>query len=489
MKKKSIGTLLASLLGVMALAGTANAAPIVDRDTGDLTVHKFEQPVEWGPDTNGKPLPADELAKLKPMEGVVFEIQQVNPVNLKENEDWLKADTLIKDFQALTATEQIAWTPPTGYTLGNAQTATTDAQGSAEFAGIPIGLYLVTEKSAPAVEGKAITKALPFLVTVPLTDVATGDNWFYDVNVYPKNIITGVEKEIVDIDAYGVGDTVQYTFYGDIPGGEPAAKYVLWDQLDSKLEYVNDSAKVKFGSTTATVTTDYTVDYTGGKVTITLTEAGRLAAYNALKADNTAKVVVTIDATVMSGIDGCVPNKVTLEFENKPGYETEVESKPVDTCWGGLKIFKHDTDGSSSPLAGAVFEIWGSHTDDFATATKVTVDGVDNWTTGADGKLTVSGLRYSDHANNVSPAPAGGYNYYWVKEIKAPEGYLLQAEPIPFTVDTEVANAPVIDVPNTPDKALPKTGAEGILPILIIGAGLLGAGVFFTRRTAAKKEN
>ena len=481
---KKAGLLAAAAVALTGMtAGVAMADPLVDEDFGDLTVHKFEQPVQWEEDTYGKPLAPDKVANLTPMEGVEFKAQQVNGVNLKENEGWIQSDTLIKDFQALSAQDQLAWTPPAPFTLSDGEDATTTADGSAKFPNLPVGLYLVTETATPTIEGKVITKALPFLVTIPLTDPTSEDTWFYDVNVYPKNIITGIEKEVVDIDAYGAGDEVEFKFYADIPGGEPTTKYVLTDQIDDRLNYVDGSVVVTFGDKPAVVDTDYTVDYTDHLLTITLTSPGRTAAYNALVADQTATVNVSLKAIVEANADGCVPNEVNLTFANKPGHDTEVPSNKVKTCWGGLKLFKHDVDGNKTPLAGAVFEIWGSHTDDFSTAKQVTVGGEKQWTTGADGTLKVTGLRYSDHANNVSPAPEDGYNYYWAEEVVAPHGYALLAQPIPFTVDTPVDQGVVLDVPNTPLEHLPRTGGSGIIPILIVGGVVLGVGVVLTRRS------
>lgn len=66
----------------------------------------------------------------------------------------------------------------------------TDAsEGKVVFNNLPVGLYLVIETTSPA----AVTqKVEPFLVSIPMTrigDTAAGEQWLYDVTVYPKNSI------------------------------------------------------------------------------------------------------------------------------------------------------------------------------------------------------------------------------------------------------------------------------------------------------------
>ena len=54
------------------------------------------------------------------------------------------------------------------------------------FSGLELGFYVVIETTTPA---KVTTPVDPFLVSIPMT-VKSGDNWLYDVNVYPKNKTT-----------------------------------------------------------------------------------------------------------------------------------------------------------------------------------------------------------------------------------------------------------------------------------------------------------
>lgn len=66
----------------------------------------------------------------------------------------------------------------------------TNAEGVVKFDNLPIGLYVVMETSKPA----SVTQAVkPFLVSIPMTrkgEVKKGEEWLYDVVVYPKNSTT-----------------------------------------------------------------------------------------------------------------------------------------------------------------------------------------------------------------------------------------------------------------------------------------------------------
>lgn len=90
---------------------------------------------------------------------------------------------------------------------------TTDANGIATLnkdirdessTGLPLGLYLVVETQSPA---SVTTRCKPFLVSVPMTRIGAtkpGEEWLYDVHVYPKNKTTYGD---VTLEKYGrVGD-------------------------------------------------------------------------------------------------------------------------------------------------------------------------------------------------------------------------------------------------------------------------------------------
>ncbi len=143
--KTAAATIAGAVLAMSFSVAPASAAPLVDGDqTGSITVHKFERPTTpTGLPNNGT---AVDTSGLTPLGGIEFTIQQVNTIDLSTNAGWDAAHNLSSVFAP----------PPilklhyrAGYTLGAGQAQTTAADGTAAFANLPVGLYLVTETNYP----------------------------------------------------------------------------------------------------------------------------------------------------------------------------------------------------------------------------------------------------------------------------------------------------------------------------------------------------
>lgn len=178
MKKILTGLLtLAMTLSMMTMtafaAGPSAKMPTIDFDTnktGSITIHKYEYNGEakvtgTGEDNQTPPEGAEPLANVK------FKI------------------TKIAELSAYYGTDAEAF-PTVEAAKGMAAIATfekaTGSDGVATFNELPLGLYLVQETEAPA---QITGKVEDFLVSVPMTN-ATGDDWLYNVHVYPKNSST-----------------------------------------------------------------------------------------------------------------------------------------------------------------------------------------------------------------------------------------------------------------------------------------------------------
>lgn len=186
--KKLLAGLLtgAMLLGSMSVSTfAADKTPVIDESkTGSITIHKYEYngtggETGTGETTDESKVPAE--AKKKPLEGAGFTIYKVagvteltkyyseNPTTLPAVSEYV-ADGKIKPAYATTKVGE----------------QTTNAQGIAGFTDLELGFYVVIETTTPA---KVTTPVPPFLVSIPMT-VKSGDNWLYDVHVYPKNKTT-----------------------------------------------------------------------------------------------------------------------------------------------------------------------------------------------------------------------------------------------------------------------------------------------------------
>ena len=195
--KKLLAGLLAGamMLGSMSAtafaAQTTTSATIDTTKTGSLTIHKYEYN---GTDTThkGTGSESDTMPEnAKPLEGAGFTLYKVadvdkltsyystNPTTLPNVNNYVDANGKIKEAYSGTIV---------GTKVGTEvkTEVKTGADGTAAFTGLELGFYVVIETTTP---DKVTTPADPFLVSIPMTTV-NGDNWLYDVHVYPKNKTT-----------------------------------------------------------------------------------------------------------------------------------------------------------------------------------------------------------------------------------------------------------------------------------------------------------
>ena len=206
-----------------------SVSTIDESKTGSITIHKYlKKTVDEKGDGTGEDgqTPTDAEAA----EGVGFTVYQV-----MSKADLLKyyngeGDTVTIDTYAdvnnnklkdgVTAIEQYGETK-------------TNAEGVVKFDNLEIGLYVVMETYKPA----SVTQAVkPFLVSIPMTrkgDVKKGEEWLYDVVVYPKNSTTT-----------GNFNLVKYGVIGNDKENKTALEGVKF-----KLEHLKDG--VEYGSEAA----------------------------------------------------------------------------------------------------------------------------------------------------------------------------------------------------------------------------------------------
>ena len=151
----------------------------------------------------------------EPLRNAVFQVQKVNNIDLTTNEGWLAAEKVVK----------------TGSNdLGPAVTKPTGANGEAVFDGLAVGLYKVTEISAP-LGYESVERE--FYVTLPLTNPNTKNTWEYNVHVYPKNKpVEDVITKTVQDQGKNVGDRIGYTITSKIPESQKLASYKVADVYD-----------------------------------------------------------------------------------------------------------------------------------------------------------------------------------------------------------------------------------------------------------------
>lgn len=496
--KKIFRTVLASAVGLGLIAGTgiaAQAAPTINTDADvSLTITKFEQPQVMGSSSNG--LEVTDLTGLTPLEGVEFSATKLANVDLGTNAGWDAYNTLLGTWDANDPEEglTLSTTPVTGIT----NEAGVIAWDNAVLDGV--GAYLVQETgftptgSSANITEDQITKAMPFLVTLPVTDPTT-NAWVYNVFVYPKNVISSVDKTVVDGKTSQLGDTAVWGIFTTITKGGSSDRYALVDNLDAKLAYTGTTVTV-IADTNADIilipTTDYTAvlsgdtDGNGGTVTVELTEDGRIKISEALTVDDTSKVRTSISTTVVAA--GEIDNTVTFH----PNATTAIESEEATTKFGGFTLTKTDMDDAETLLENAGFKVYVSNSplvggqlpnDAEQITGLVGMSAIDNIVrTDVNGNIVLDGLRYSDWANGVGITNVDDdYNYYFLVEVEAPTGYNLLSQPHQFVVDGQ-SDAVSVGIANKAIDKTPETGGSGIWLSLGVAGVLMVSGLALARK-------
>lgn len=194
--KKLLAGLLAGAMMLGSMSATAFAAEETNTpkmtaatiDTslkGSLTIHKYEYNGNSGKTGTGETsdesnVPSD--AKEKPLEDAGFTIYKVADVN--ELTKYYSTDPeALPDVTTYVENGKIK-SAYSDKIFG--EEVKTNNDGIAEFKALDLGFYVVIETTTP---DKVTTPVTPFLVSIPMTTV-DGDEWLYDVHVYPKNKTT-----------------------------------------------------------------------------------------------------------------------------------------------------------------------------------------------------------------------------------------------------------------------------------------------------------
>ena len=503
-KKKLLAVLTGMVMAFMGLAGVG-AASAVDQqpEKASLTVHKY-----LGATTNlkhdGTAIEAGQLPKA-PLAGVNFKLYKVEGVDVSTN-DGLK---LAQQIGAVPLTDDVVTNGikvgETTYKLAaKPTTKTTEADGSAKFAGVERGLYVVVEdlegstkimNGSEEVVKEKITPIAPFVVTLPMTN-PEGTAWNSDVHVYPKNQENELNKTVVD-KGVTTGNTFTYTLSTKSTGADTNGDnkmdaadlgnvYEIVDELNSNLSYV--SAEVKIGGAVATADTDYTLTKTSegnpAKDTVTIVFKGE--GLNKIAAGTTIEVVLTVNLNSVPE-NGITPNQAKL-YPNKWSKDNgkPVVSPKVETKHGDIVIKKVNKDGDV--LQGAVFSVYLDNSANKDCSTYGNLIKTSE-ATNAEGLVKISDLQLTNFIDGKEVSEDNQVPYCLV-ETKAPAGYQLLPKPIKFSLTkagtvTDLTAAvendgSLVKIVNYKNPGLPLTGAQGILLVSVLGLILVSAGVVLT---------
>lgn len=457
-KRGLLTGLVAAATAVMlafSVAAPAHAADPVTIDPaakGSLIIHKFEQPDDIGDPSTGL---EQVTTGLTPLAGIKFTAQQVGGIDLTENAGWEAAGNLTVAQAAAAVTGPLY------------ESDATDATGLATIGGLPVGLYYVTETTF----GPDVTPAVPFVVSIPMTNPVDLSTWNYNVHVYPKNATTTAEKSVEDADAVKIGDTIEWTVLADIPKSQAITRYEIQDVVDPKLELTGAVVSLTGAPGVTLVAADYNVSAVN-PATITFTQTGRTKLEQAWQTDPNSRVQIVV-STIVKEI-GEISNTATVFVnDSNVGFDTNT----VITKWGNLVLEKVNAKNANTKLENAEFQVYLTKADAEAKTNPISIGGSTTFKSNSDGIVLIEGLRYSNWENGVAVAEGdANYRWYWIAETTAPEGYEMLAQPIRVDVTSDSKTIVTDVVKNVPKNAgftLPLTGASGATVIIMIAGVLL----------------
>lgn len=211
-----------STMTVTAFAETTTTTPatIDTTKTGSITIHKYEYNGPSGKTGTGEAKDESNVpSDAKALEGAGFTIYKVADVNDLTN----YYSTNPENLPLVSKYVENGQIKSTYSSNKVGEEKKTNGEGIAEFKDLALGFYVVVETTTP---DKVTDPVDPFIVSVPMT-TKDGDNWLYDVHVYPKNKTT-----------YG-GVTLEKTGKGEIK--LEGVTFVLQKQNGDKWDNVTTS--------------------------------------------------------------------------------------------------------------------------------------------------------------------------------------------------------------------------------------------------------
>ncbi len=415
------------------------------------------------------------------------------------------------------------------------------SEGSCSWTTDQAGIYLVCE----TVTAPGNFPAAPFLVSLPYTDPDHRNAWIYDVEAAPKGSAVGLQKVIHNakgsylneeayegsLDTVAKDDTVEYRISTRIPaytevyfGNEKHPTFTLIDTMAKGLTILPATIAVTSGETTLRKDTDYTQTCETGSNGITTLTISLAQDYLSNEAHHNSELVLSFSATVNENVslaDDGNDNTVLLRYSYDP--KDPDQTKEIDdeaTVYSfGIEIEKYDPDAEAGKekLAGAEFALFKESSKGCTAAQALAQDpyrpvGVTN-------------------GNGILDFKALDAGTYYLKEVKAPEGYSLLMNPIKVEIipdsvtgqnGAEVVNSNAVTIKvngttaseqgtegnsrilqennrettvivsavNHKGFTLPLTGGNGIAVILLTAlAGIVTISLVFLRGSGRERKN
>lgn len=421
---------------------------------------------------------------------------------------WVRSDEHKADFTDNVLKFTSTATPVSG--------DTDKTKGTATFSGLTAGYYLVFPEGGSTGDNSRGTDAI--LVNVPKNGGVTEQTIKSAFPTVDKKVQTTEGGNPTDNGTAQVGDTVTFKLTAKVPDMTDYDKYTFKfiDKLSDGLEFVADSVEVNIANNKITAganTYSATYEDTTKTLTVAFDDLKNVVKNGTDKVATDDEIVVTYKAKITKDAVTTNPakNTVYLEYSNNPGTNELGKSNPDESkvYTYDINIFKFykGEENAETALANATFKLTASeestseaiklvaeadgktyHVADAKELEDTSVTKVTEVTTGADGKITIKGLK------------AGTY---YLHETIAPTGYNKLKKPIEIKIDVtnndytkpsytvngtpNKANDSTIKVENVKGVMLPETGGIGTIGLTALGVAVVLLGVFAPRKK--KKEN
>lgn len=332
------------------------------------------------------------------------------------------------------------------------------ANGSLSVSDLPYGWYLVDEGALPA-DTQAQAASLC------LVDTLSDAQW---IRLELKNDMPLLTKKIHeddgeigwnDIGDYEAGQKVPYALETSLPQISGYSSYYLGfhDKLDTGLRFHPASVRVTLSAGDQTITlsdNDYQLVHSEGssqfEVRIADIKAIADRHFPEANADGTRPygqiVRVAFDAEITEEAfkegEGAKPleNSARLEFSNDP--RTDMGGSHGFTPWDSVVCFSYTldvlkTNEKDTPLESAQFRLY---TDEACTNEVIVRPGVDGYIVisadalAADPSLSEQAAPLSSKIDGTFRLYGLDQGTYFLKEIKAPDGYTPLSKPIRLTI-------------------------------------------------------
>ena len=268
----------------------------------------------------------------------------------------------------------------------------------------------------------------------------------------PENL-----KDYIHYTQTGTGDPTDDNGEVDLKGEMEEYTLTFHDQIADELTIDFESFVVKLGDDTElTYVDEYTIEETedGFNLTVDLAQLYAMGLINEEEDFGKTPITVEYQATLNQNVEhGTFENEAWVTDNHE--WETEHDTVTVDTYQ--IKITKYETGHANKHLAGAHFALYS----DPDCQTQIGKEQI----TGEDGLAYFSGL-------------AAGT--YYLKETKAPEGYVCSTEVLAIEVPGDNADRDNVIGTRFANSLIPHTGGMGTTIFSIVGGVLIAmAGTVF----------